>query len=327
MIPDTVLKGVKKQGPTVKQLQEEFGGAGNFYIPPEEHYLLDKEEWRYDQFPEFYNGSNVLDFYDPDIERKLAALEREEEEILKMELAQNKLMGGEDSEEENSDGVREDDLKAALAEVRSKKAIFKQRHKLKGKLVHRDKKAKVEDMIDHFESIGVDVNKESLRSRSKSRRRIGDLESAQDKKAAAMLDSSDEDGEAPIDDPELAAKEAETRGRKRRRERSVNPDDYMDIDEEKDSIAGHKKRNLTPAQRTVSAQKIIRSKTKERREGSEPKRLPYKLVPEEQIRLAKKIVKKFKHQINVNEADRHIATSRPKHLFAGKMSNGTRSSR
>ena len=47
-IPDTVLNGVKKEGQTVKQLQEEFGGAGNFYIPVEEHYLLEKEEWRYD---------------------------------------------------------------------------------------------------------------------------------------------------------------------------------------------------------------------------------------------------------------------------------------
>lgn len=88
-----------------------------------------------------------------------------------------------------------------------------------------------------------------------------------------------------------------------------------------------KKRNLTPAQRTVSAQKIIRSKTQERREGSEPKRLPYKLVPEEQVRLAKKITKRFRTIVNVNEADRHIAVKRPKHLFAGKMGNGTSNKR
>lgn len=119
----------------------------------------------------------MLDFYDPDIERKLEALEREEEEILRMEEANNAMMDGVESDE-NSDGVDMDQLKASLKEVRAKKTIFKNRHKLKGKLVHRDKKAKVEDMIDHFESIGVAVNKESLRSRSKSRRRIGDLEAA-----------------------------------------------------------------------------------------------------------------------------------------------------
>lgn len=229
-VPEAVLNGTaKKEGPTVKQLQEEYGGAGNFYIPVEEHFMLEKEEWRYDQFPEFYNGSNVLDFYDPDIERKLDALEKEEAEFLKNEA--NDLMDGVESEDE--DGVGMDELKASLAEVRAKKAIFKNRHKLKGKLVVRDKKAKVSDMIDHFESIGVNVNKESLRSRSKTRRSIGDLESAQDRMANAVLASSDDEQEMPVDDAELNAAEMETRGRKRRRERSVNPDDYaMDVDEE-----------------------------------------------------------------------------------------------
>ena len=252
VVPKTVLDGLKKEGPTIKQLQEEYGGAGNFYIPPEEHFMLDKEEWRYDQFPEFYNGSNVLDFYDPDIERKLEALEREEDEILKMEADQNQMMDGVDSDEENSDGIDMKDLKASLAEVRSKKAIFKQRHKLKGKLVHREKKAKVEDVIDHFESIGVKVDKERLRSRSKTRRGINDLESAQEKKASAVLGSSDDEAEMPVDDKKLNDTEMETRGRKRRRERSVNPDDYMDVDDE-EAAPGQKKRNLTPAQRTVSA--------------------------------------------------------------------------
>lgn len=140
------------------------------------------------------------------------------------------------------------------------------------------------------------------------------------------MGDSDEDGEMPIEDDKLAAKEGEARGRKRRRERSVNPEDYMDIDED-GQTAGRTGRNMTPAQRTISAQKIIRSKTQERREGSEPKRLPYKLVPEEQVRLAKKITKRFKHTVNVNEADRHIAVKRPKHLFAGKMSMGSRNKR
>jgi nucleolar GTP-binding protein len=85
IVPDSVRQGIKKQGPTVVELQEEFGGAGNFHIPVEEHYMLENEEWRYDKFPEFYNGSNVLDYYDPDITKKLNELEREEEELLKME--------------------------------------------------------------------------------------------------------------------------------------------------------------------------------------------------------------------------------------------------
>lgn len=123
-MPDSVKQGLKKTGPTILELQEEFGGAGNFHIPVEEHYMLEKEEWRYDKFPEFYNGSNVLDFYDPDITQKLNELEREEEELLRMENLQDDVM------EEPESGVTLSELKASLKEVRSRKVLAKLNHKL-----------------------------------------------------------------------------------------------------------------------------------------------------------------------------------------------------
>ena len=124
IVPDSVKQGLKKTGPTILELQEEFGGAGNFHIPVEEHYMLEKEEWRYDKFPEFYNGSNVLDFYDPDITQKLNELEREEEELLRMENLQDDVM------EEPESGVTLSELKSSLKEVRSRKVLAKLNHKL-----------------------------------------------------------------------------------------------------------------------------------------------------------------------------------------------------
>ena len=101
----------------------------------------------------------------------------------------------------------------------------------------------------------------------------------------------------------------------------------MDVDEEakpRSKIAAPG-RSMTPAQRKLSISKLARSKTAERREGSEPKRLPFKLVPEEQVRLSKKIMtKEFGRKMAIHEADRHIGVKRPKHLYAGKMSNGKR---
>ena len=124
----------------------------------------------------------------------------------------------------------------------------------------------------------------------------------------------------------MADEEAKARGRKRKRTKSVDSDEFMESDDDKAS--GIKtRRSMTPAQRKISAQKIIRSKTQDRREGSEPKRLPYKLVPEEQIRLAKKINKRFKNSIQATEADRQIQVKKPKHLYAGKMNAGSRRSR
>jgi ribosomal protein L35AE/L33A len=54
---------VKKVGPTIKELQDEFGGAGNFYIPIEEHYQLEDESWKFDRWPEFYLGKKLAYIY------------------------------------------------------------------------------------------------------------------------------------------------------------------------------------------------------------------------------------------------------------------------
>jgi len=40
---------------------------------------LDDPSWKWDAIPEIWEGKNVVDFVDPDIEAKLAALEEEEE--------------------------------------------------------------------------------------------------------------------------------------------------------------------------------------------------------------------------------------------------------
>lgn len=194
-----------------------------------------------------------------------------------MEQQDNELMKGEESE--NSDGITFGELKNSLKEVRHKKNLARLQHKMKAKLKIRPAHVNVETMIDHFESKGIEVNKESLRSRSKSRRKIGDLEDAADKAVDRALDS--DGGSDIVDDANLAKEEQKLRGRKRKRDKSVNPEDYMDVDDEAVPKSSLKSRSMTPAQRKLSAQKQIRSMTKERREGSEPKRLPYKLVPEE----------------------------------------------
>lgn len=162
-IPESVLLGVKKDGPTVKELQEEFGGAGVFYIPPEEHYLLEKEEWRYDAWPEFYNGKNVMDFYDPDIEAKLNKLEAEEEKILKMEMDQKNLDSGDEEMEEA--GITDDMLEDEIKHVRGKKAMIKEAHKMKLKRRAKSKLRKLGVMEQELEAKGIAVNKETLKTR------------------------------------------------------------------------------------------------------------------------------------------------------------------
>lgn len=124
-IPDTVKAGVKKTGPTVKELMEEYGGAGKFQIPEEEFYILENEDWRYDKWPEFFQGKNVADFYDPEIEQKLNALEEEEAQILAMEANENQDMNDGEEDSSDEDGITMDDLQKTVDSVRGKINIIK----------------------------------------------------------------------------------------------------------------------------------------------------------------------------------------------------------
>jgi nucleolar GTP-binding protein len=66
---------------TERDMQEEQGGAGVYNADLRKAYLLGNEAWKYDIMPEILDGHNVADFVDPDIDAKLAELEREEDEL------------------------------------------------------------------------------------------------------------------------------------------------------------------------------------------------------------------------------------------------------
>ncbi len=307
VIPDTVTMGVKKAGPTIKQLQDEYGGAGNFYIPIEEHYQLEKDEWKFDRWPEFFLGKNVMDFYDPDIEEKLKKLEEEEDKLLEMERNENELMEDDDDEE-----ITEVDLRTSLKDVRHKKAIFKMQHKMKINLRARSKNKKLEDLEEHLEKKGINANIDSLRLRIKKRKTIGQLESNQDKlRDKALVDGEESEDGMDVD---------QGRGRKRKRSISMSDDEESKRGGSKNTVGSKKARSMTPVQLKIQSQSKLRSMSKGRREGSVPK--PRYAQPEEHIRLAKKINAKFKHSINVGEADRVVSAKKPKHLYSGKRGIG-----
>jgi len=218
-IPDTVLQGVKKTGPTIKELQEEYGGAGRFYIPEEEHYMLEKEDWRYDKWPEFYQGKNVADFYDADIEAKLNALEEEEEKILALEAENDAMDDGSDDDSEE-DGITMENLTKSVAEVRIKCNIIRQRSFLKARRRANSKIRNLDEFTADLKAKGIDVNEASLATRAKTRRTIDSLEAGQRAREKAVLgesDSDDDDREL-LDDKDMAMEEQEGRGRRGREE-------------------------------------------------------------------------------------------------------------
>lgn len=129
-------------------------------------------------------------------------------------------------QDEVIEGISTSELKDSLKQVRGRKTILKLEHKLKAKNTKFMRTHKMTDVIEHFESKGIELNKDNLRSHSRVRRTIEDLEGAKDALATKALDS---DGDSDIvEDEEMAGREADARGRKRRR--STSPGDLMDID-------------------------------------------------------------------------------------------------
>jgi len=61
--------------------QEANGGAGVYNADIRKRYLLDNPDWKYDVMPEIWDGHNIMDFVDPDIDARLEELEREEEQM------------------------------------------------------------------------------------------------------------------------------------------------------------------------------------------------------------------------------------------------------
>lgn len=76
------LAEAEKEEKLERERMEELGGAGVYNVDLWRRSILEDTSWKYDVVPEIMDGHNVIDFVDPDIDRKLAELEREEALLL-----------------------------------------------------------------------------------------------------------------------------------------------------------------------------------------------------------------------------------------------------
>lgn len=151
-----------------RDIEAENGGAGVYNVDLKEKYILENDDWKHDKIPEIFDGKNVYDFVDPDIESKLVALEEEEEKL--------EAEGYYDSDEELEDAEdAEIRMKAEL--IREKRTLIRNEAKMKKSLKNRAviprtaMRKKLTDMEDHLDSLGLDTTSIGARARSQSRGR------------------------------------------------------------------------------------------------------------------------------------------------------------
>mmetsp|Transcript_46701 Transcript_46701/g.123353 ORF Transcript_46701/g.123353 Transcript_46701/m.123353 type:complete len:646 (-) Transcript_46701:190-2127(-) len=147
---------------TERQRMEMLGGAGVYSVDLWKKSQLEDDSWKYDVIPEIMDGKNVMDFVDPDIDRKLEELEREEALL----LAENKLADDEKviAEWQETQGVL-DDIHSRVRQRRLENRLAKSKN---GLPTLRKKAKKIEEVEHELTKQGKDASK--IRGRSTSRK-------------------------------------------------------------------------------------------------------------------------------------------------------------
>lgn len=172
-VPTTVL--AVKSGAVPRAAVAELREDANFFHPDStatdptkfgidfrKDYLLANPEWRFDNVPEILDGKNVADFVDPEIEARLAELEAEEEERIK--LAEGEMDDDEEIDPEELAEIEEmkEEKKLAAMDARSRKSR-NGTTPLRG-----DRRRNVGALESHLEGLGIDSTKAVQNARSRS---------------------------------------------------------------------------------------------------------------------------------------------------------------
>ncbi|OTB00085.1 hypothetical protein M426DRAFT_324590 [Hypoxylon sp. CI-4A] len=166
-IPEAVklMRKYDKDDPERRKLardvEAENGGAGVFNVDLKADYILANPEWKYDRIPEVYDGKNVYDYIDPDIDAKLQALEEEEERL--------EAEGYYDSDEEIDD-AEEADVRVKAEIIREKQSLIRNESRMRkiknrAALPRKAIKRPLSQLEDTLDEMGVDTTDLHLRAR------------------------------------------------------------------------------------------------------------------------------------------------------------------
>lgn len=196
---DVAMDGTAKK--TARDLMWENGGPGVWAPDYREIYDLKDESWRFDAIPQIMNGKNIADYVDPDIEAKLEALEREEEQLV--EELEAAAMGEEpesdlDSEEEIAvEAIRERKRTTRLtsrANATQNRPIMPRAIRGRGKDKHDSGALDETNIKKKMEGYGVDASLMIERGRATGRGRKRDRSLSRRRLVSEDEDMADVEG-------------------------------------------------------------------------------------------------------------------------------------
>jgi len=164
---DAAMAEEEKQEQLERERMEELGGAGVYSVDLWRKSILEDPSWKYDAVPEIMDGQNIADFVDPDIDKKLAELEREEALL----MAESGLADDDEviGKFKKTQGVL-DELHSRMRQKRIERKLNKSKN---GLPTLRKKQKKGEEVEQELNKMGLDGEK--VRGRSASRKRSSSL--------------------------------------------------------------------------------------------------------------------------------------------------------
>mmetsp|Transcript_66821 Transcript_66821/g.155228 ORF Transcript_66821/g.155228 Transcript_66821/m.155228 type:complete len:644 (+) Transcript_66821:88-2019(+) len=160
-----------------KERMEELGGAGVYNVDEWRKSILEDDSWKYDVVPEFLDGKNVADFVDPDIDKRLEELEREE-----LMLAEEAKLRDDDEVLQKYSATQKilDEVHSMIRQRRLVNSLAKSRNKNPQTRLKRKRGSELEKELNER---GLDGAK--VRGRSASRKRSQTLLSKRMRAASA----------------------------------------------------------------------------------------------------------------------------------------------
>lgn len=186
---------------TARELMWENGGPGVWAPDYREIYDLKDQEWKFDDIPEILDGKNIADYVDPDIDAKLAMLEKEEEQLAAE--AEAAAMGDDESD-------LDEEEEAAVEAIRDRKKLFR--------------------MMSHVnKSDNKPIMPRAIRGRAKDKHDRGALDADEIKK---KMDGYGVDTSAMLERGRKRERSVDSRRRSRQvsEERNNDMDESMEVD-------------------------------------------------------------------------------------------------
>lgn len=240
---------------TARDLMWENGGPGVWAPDYREQYDLENDEWKFDAIPQIMDGKNIADYVDPDIEKKLAVLEEEEEQLIAE--AEAAAMGRDEESDLDSDE------EALVGVIREKVNIIRKHSKANSSTLPRQVRGRMTDCHDlgarnadgireKMGEYGIDTEKMISRGRSLERKERG-------RKRERSLARNVSDDDASMD-------ETQTDGMSKTQQKRSKKEKKDKVKREH-SLARSHSRPREPSEMGLKDEKAVKKVAKEERLG------------------------------------------------------------